>query len=165
MISLWGASDEVSFNNYSQATEFADVPERMPHLPFDDVLTPYSTIPMPPLFTDEKPFSDWPNEFSKKVYRIPRPIDADILKNMSLKGSVGYTPNPKTRQRNECVYDLNYDPSELEDADIESGITKVEEPSVVEVAAEEDSQQTAKIEQKEISNTTEINVTPEIGTE
>lgn len=36
---------------------------------YDDVMTPYSNIPMPYYGNNEKPFSYWPPELCKKVYR------------------------------------------------------------------------------------------------
>ncbi|RWS30393.1 PAB-dependent poly(A)-specific ribonuclease subunit PAN2-like protein [Leptotrombidium deliense] len=101
---LFGASNEVVFNNFSQPTEFADTLEPVPHIAFDDVLTPYSTIPMP-YYGDEKLLSDWPPELCQKVYRLPQPIDPQILNAMRMVGSVGYAPNPGNKRRNQMPYE------------------------------------------------------------
>ncbi|KAI1304157.1 PAN2-PAN3 deadenylation complex catalytic subunit Pan2 [Halotydeus destructor] len=105
-LQLMGTSQEAIFNNLSQPTEFADEPERVTSIAFDDMRTSFSAIPVPPNFGDGTVLSDWPNELTKKVYRIPRPISEDILKNMKMKDSVGYVTNPRTSKRNQCVYDL-----------------------------------------------------------
>lgn len=53
-------------------TEFADPIETVQSIPFDDDVTPFSTIPM--VYSDQPLLSDWPEEFLKKVYRYVRSI-------------------------------------------------------------------------------------------
>lgn len=48
-------------------TEFADLVPTVQSIPFDDDVTPLSTIPM--IYSDQPLLSDWPEEFLKKVYR------------------------------------------------------------------------------------------------
>ena len=60
-------ADEPYFNTYSRPTEFADPIEDLPHIPWDDDITPLSIIPMP--ITDQPLFSEIPPEFCQKIYR------------------------------------------------------------------------------------------------
>ena len=53
-------------------TEFADPIETIPSIPFDDDITPYSTIPM--VYSDQPLLSDWPEEYLKKIYRQVSPV-------------------------------------------------------------------------------------------
>lgn len=48
-------------------TEFADPVETLQPVPFDDDVTPLSTIPI--MYSEQPLLSDWPEEFLKKVYR------------------------------------------------------------------------------------------------
>lgn len=45
---------------------------------------------------------------------------------MHSKGSVGFVPNPRTKKRNQCVYDLNPPPDEPEQDEL---CLSLEEPT------------------------------------
>ncbi|XP_018369968.1 PREDICTED: PAB-dependent poly(A)-specific ribonuclease subunit PAN2 isoform X3 [Trachymyrmex cornetzi] len=95
---------EPQFNTFSRPTEFADPIETIPSIPFDDDITPYSTIPM--VYSDQPLLSDWPEEYLKKVYRRIPPIDPEILRTMKMQGTIGYAPNPQAFRRNQIPYNL-----------------------------------------------------------
>ncbi|XP_048478298.1 PAN2-PAN3 deadenylation complex catalytic subunit PAN2 [Plutella xylostella] len=92
------------FNTFSRETEFADQAPNHPFAGFNDTTFQYSSIPLPPLTTSNKWFNELPEEFFKKIYRKPRPIDPEVLKTMKMQGPIGYAPNPRTRRRNEIPY-------------------------------------------------------------
>ncbi|EFN73985.1 PAB-dependent poly(A)-specific ribonuclease subunit 2 [Camponotus floridanus] len=95
---------EPQFNTFSRPTEFADPIETVQSIPFDDDVTPFSTIPM--VYSDQPLLSDWPEEFLKKVYRKTPAIDPEILRTMKMQGTIGYAPNPQAFRRNQIPYNL-----------------------------------------------------------
>ncbi|XP_014488070.1 PREDICTED: PAB-dependent poly(A)-specific ribonuclease subunit PAN2 isoform X2 [Dinoponera quadriceps] len=95
---------EPQFNTFSRPTEFADPVETLQPIPFDDDVTPLSTIPI--MYSEQPLLSDWPEEFLKKVYRKTPPIDPEILRTMKMQGTIGYAPNPQAFRRNQVPYDL-----------------------------------------------------------
>lgn len=101
-INLFGASNQVTFNPFSQPTEFADPVEPLHPIDINDDLTPLSTIPMP--YCTGKLLSDWPKELIKPVYRRTPPIDPQIINSMKMVRSIGYAPNPGNRVRNQVPY-------------------------------------------------------------
>ncbi|XP_038209667.1 PAN2-PAN3 deadenylation complex catalytic subunit PAN2 isoform X1 [Zerene cesonia] len=96
-------NNEPVFNNFSRETEFA-TPVRLPYANVNDASFRFSSVPLPPLTTGTKWFHELPEEFFKKVFRKPKPIDPEVLKTMKMKGPIGYAPNPGTRRRNEYPY-------------------------------------------------------------
>ncbi|XP_020281533.1 PAB-dependent poly(A)-specific ribonuclease subunit PAN2 isoform X2 [Pseudomyrmex gracilis] len=95
---------EPQFNTLSRPTEFADLVPTVQSIPFDDDVTPLSTIPM--IYSDQPLLSDWPEEFLKKVYRKTPLIDPEILRTMKMQGTIGYAPNPQAFRRNQIPYNL-----------------------------------------------------------
>lgn len=85
------------FNSFSRATEFVDSEEIVQSIDIDDQTTPLSVLPV--IYDDNPLLSDWPEEFSKKIYRKTPAIDEEILKMMKMQGSIGYAPNPQNRRR------------------------------------------------------------------
>lgn len=53
---------------------------------------------------EEKLLSDWPADFCQKAYRVPKPIDPQILASMRMVGNICYAPNPGTKGRNQMPY-------------------------------------------------------------
>ncbi|XP_035212359.1 PAN2-PAN3 deadenylation complex catalytic subunit PAN2-like isoform X2 [Stegodyphus dumicola] len=102
---LYGASNEVQFNQFSRPTEFADSVEPLQPIDINDEVTPLSTIPLPNC--EGKLLSDWPPELCQVAYRPTPPIDPLILNTMKMVGSIGYAPNPANRRRNQVPYQLN----------------------------------------------------------
>ncbi|GFY60287.1 PAN2-PAN3 deadenylation complex catalytic subunit PAN2, partial [Trichonephila inaurata madagascariensis] len=102
---LYGASNEVQFNQFSRATEFADSVDPVQPIDINDEITPLSIIPLP--HCDDKLLSDLPLEFCKVEHRPTPPIDSLILNTMKMVGPIGYAPNPGIRQRNQVPYQLN----------------------------------------------------------
>ncbi|XP_060803415.1 PAN2-PAN3 deadenylation complex catalytic subunit PAN2 [Amyelois transitella] len=95
---------EPVFNNFSRATEFADQVVGLPYVSFNETTFQYSSVPLPPLASGNKWFNALPEEFFKKVFRKPKPIDAEVLKSMKMQGPIGYAPNPRTSKRNQVPY-------------------------------------------------------------
>ncbi|XP_053609702.1 PAN2-PAN3 deadenylation complex catalytic subunit PAN2 isoform X2 [Plodia interpunctella] len=95
---------EPVFNNFSRATEFADQVVGLPYVSFNDTTFQHSSVPLPPLASGNKWFNALPEEFFKKVFRKPKPIDAEVLKSMKMQGPIGYAPNPRTTKRNQMPY-------------------------------------------------------------
>ncbi|GFY35268.1 PAN2-PAN3 deadenylation complex catalytic subunit PAN2 [Trichonephila clavipes] len=102
---LYGANNEVQFNQFSRATEFADSVDPVQPIDINDEITPLSIIPLP--HCDDKLLSDLPLEFCKVEHRPTPPIDSLILNTMKMVGPIGYAPNPGNRQRNQVPYQLN----------------------------------------------------------
>ncbi|XP_041478319.1 PAN2-PAN3 deadenylation complex catalytic subunit PAN2-like isoform X1 [Lytechinus variegatus] len=101
---LWSSSnEEVTFNNFSTETEFAEPVVPMHPIPFSDDLAYFSTIPMP--YCEEEPLlSDWPADLCRVNMRQPPPIDSEILRSMKLVQFIGYAPNTGGRRRNQVAY-------------------------------------------------------------
>ncbi|XP_055936356.1 PAN2-PAN3 deadenylation complex catalytic subunit PAN2-like [Argiope bruennichi] len=102
---LYGASNEVQFNQFNRPTEFADSVEPFQPIDINDEITPLSIIPMP--HCEDKLLSDLPPEFCQVVYRPTPPIDPLILNSMKMVRSIGYAPNPGNRRRNQVPYQLD----------------------------------------------------------
>ena len=75
-VHLHGTNEEVLFNTYSRETELVDAPlTPPPSIAFDDLLTPFTSIPLPdtpdisPLSSGDKLLSDWPEKLSTIQYR------------------------------------------------------------------------------------------------
>ncbi|XP_063825888.1 PAN2-PAN3 deadenylation complex catalytic subunit PAN2 [Ostrinia nubilalis] len=95
---------EPVFNNFSRATEFADQVVGLPFANFNDTNFQYSSVPLPQLSCGPKWFNVLPEEFFKRNFRRPKPVDAEVLKTMKMQGPIGYAPNPKTFKRNQMPY-------------------------------------------------------------
>nr|XP_012143234.1 PREDICTED: PAB-dependent poly(A)-specific ribonuclease subunit PAN2 isoform X4 [Megachile rotundata] len=95
---------EPQFNTFSRPTEFADPVESLQCIPFDDDITPFSSIPI--IYTGHPLLSDWPEEYLRKVYRKTPAIDPEILRTMKMQGTIGYAPNPQAFRRNQIPYNL-----------------------------------------------------------
>ncbi|XP_064456629.1 PAN2-PAN3 deadenylation complex catalytic subunit PAN2-like [Ornithodoros turicata] len=115
---LYGASSHVSFNNFSNPTEFADPEEPFHPIDINDEIAALASIPMP--YCSSRLVSDLPKKLTKYVYRKPVPVDPVILSSMKMVGSVGYAPNPGLWRRNEVRYPRETSSSKetREDADI-----------------------------------------------
>ncbi|XP_075977787.1 PAN2-PAN3 deadenylation complex catalytic subunit PAN2 isoform X2 [Anticarsia gemmatalis] len=95
---------EPVFNNFSRATEFADQVVGLPYVGFNDTTFQYSSVHLPALATGSKWFNELPEQFFKKIYRKPKPIDPEVLKSMKMQGPIGYAPNPRSFKRNQMPY-------------------------------------------------------------
>nr|XP_049694171.1 PAN2-PAN3 deadenylation complex catalytic subunit PAN2 isoform X3 [Helicoverpa armigera] len=95
---------EPVFNNFSRATEFADQVVGLPYVGLSDTSFQFATVPLPPLSSGNRWFNELPQEFFKKIYRKPKPIDPEVLKSMKMQGPIGYAPNPRTFKRNQMPY-------------------------------------------------------------
>lgn len=85
------------FNTFSRPTEFVDSEEIIQNLDIDDNNTPLSVMPI--IYNVNSLLSDWPDEYSKRVYRKTPAIDAEILQMMKMQGSIGIAPNPRPHRR------------------------------------------------------------------
>lgn len=95
MIHLFGTNTNVTFNQFSAATEFPDPLESVPPIDPDDFITPLSIIPQPYSYDPyEKSLSDdlKPLE-GAQFYRTPK-ISDKITDNLTIRSDVGYAPNP-----------------------------------------------------------------------
>ncbi|GBM57414.1 PAN2-PAN3 deadenylation complex catalytic subunit PAN2 [Araneus ventricosus] len=102
---LYGASNEVQFNQFNRPTEFADSVEPFQPIDINDEITPLSMVSMP--HCEDKLLSDLPPEFCQVVYRPTPPVDPLILNSMKMVRSIGYAPNPGNRRRNQVPYQLD----------------------------------------------------------
>ncbi|XP_033339230.2 PAN2-PAN3 deadenylation complex catalytic subunit PAN2 isoform X1 [Megalopta genalis] len=96
---------DLKFNTFSRTTEFADPadPIHPVYIPFDDDVTPLSTIPI--IYNGHPLLSDWAEEYIRKVYRPTPTINSEILRTMKMQGTIGYAPNPHASRRNQITYD------------------------------------------------------------
>lgn len=104
---LYGLNNDVKFNNFSKEIEMADPVEPLPYLTFDDNQS-FSCIPFnKPDSKDDTLLSTWPEENCKKLFRLKKPIDEDILKSMKMKGNIGYAQRPSKQKQNKlpCYID------------------------------------------------------------
>ncbi|XP_016839148.1 PAN2-PAN3 deadenylation complex catalytic subunit PAN2 [Nasonia vitripennis] len=85
------------FNTFSRPTEFVDSEEIVQSMDINDVNSPLSTMPI--IYNAGTLLSDWPEEYSRKIYRKTPSIDGEILKMMKMQGSIGYAPNPCPHRR------------------------------------------------------------------
>ncbi|XP_063707749.1 PAN2-PAN3 deadenylation complex catalytic subunit PAN2-like [Culicoides brevitarsis] len=93
------------FNGYSRPTEFADPIQPLPFVPINDYSFPMASIPLPKVSSEhEKLSSDMPEDLMRHQHLKPKPIDAEILENMKMKGPIGYALNPKKTIRNIIPY-------------------------------------------------------------
>ncbi|XP_077293018.1 PAN2-PAN3 deadenylation complex catalytic subunit PAN2 isoform X2 [Arctopsyche grandis] len=118
-----GQNSEPLFNEYSRETEFADTPEELPSVSITDDSFLLSSVPRPPLFPGRNPVSDWPKEFTKTGYRLPKPIDAEILKNMKMQGPIGCAPNPRNTLRNQIPYVFEQPTSPCHSKNLENSVS------------------------------------------
>ncbi|XP_011498289.1 PREDICTED: PAB-dependent poly(A)-specific ribonuclease subunit PAN2 [Ceratosolen solmsi marchali] len=88
---------EPQFNTFSRPTEFVDPEEIIQPIDIEDINAPLSMLPM--MYNANTLLSDWPEEYSKKVYRKTPAINAEILQMMKMQGSIGYAPNPRPHRR------------------------------------------------------------------
>eukprot|EP00079_Xenopus_tropicalis_P010054 XP_002934576.2 PREDICTED: PAB-dependent poly(A)-specific ribonuclease subunit PAN2 [Xenopus tropicalis] len=130
---LWADTPDATFNTYSRDTEFAlpCMVDNLPHLDWIQDLMPLSLIPMP--LTNETILSDWPAVNSTPAPRRAPPVDSEILRNMKQVGFIGYSPNPRTKLRNQVPYQLESE-SDIFNQVPESPIGREEEPHLYMVA-------------------------------
>nr|DBA32901.1 TPA: hypothetical protein GDO54_000653 [Pyxicephalus adspersus] len=126
-IHLWADSPEATFNTYPRETEFAlpCMVNNLPHLDWNQDLLPLSLIPVP--LANEALLSDWPAANCTPAPRRAPPVDPEILRTMKQVGFIGYSPNPRTRLRNQVPYQLENDFDNFSQVP-ESPIGREEEP-------------------------------------
>ena len=68
----------------------------------------FSSIPLPNLPDGQTSYAsdNWPERFSKVVYRPTPEIDPAILEVMKMVGTIGYAPNINNKRRNVVGYNL-----------------------------------------------------------
>lgn len=103
-IHLFTTSPDPVFNTYSRMTEHADHVAAFPSFGIDDTKVPLASVPMPIVSGDITLSSDWPFNFTQKVYRRSPGIDPEIQRTMRMQGPIGYAPNPRTTRRNQVTY-------------------------------------------------------------
>ncbi|VVC95678.1 unnamed protein product [Leptidea sinapis] len=96
-------NDKPVFNNFSRETEFA-TPFRIPRAGFNDPTFRIPSVPCPPLASGTMPFNVLPDEFFRRVFRRPKPIDPELLRTIRMQGPIGYAPNPNNRTHNLYPY-------------------------------------------------------------
>lgn len=92
------------FQYFFRETEFADTPEELPHVSITDDSFLLSSVLCPPPVPGRFVISEWPEEFMKPGYRLLKPIDPEVLKNMKMQGPIGCAPNPRTTLRNQVNF-------------------------------------------------------------
>ncbi|XP_063808660.1 PAN2-PAN3 deadenylation complex catalytic subunit PAN2 isoform X2 [Pseudophryne corroboree] len=132
-IHLWADTPEATFNAYPRDTEFAlpCMVDNLPHLDWNQDLMPLSLIPVP--LTNETLLSDWPSTNATPAPRRAPPVDPEILRTMKQVGFIGYSPNPRTKIRNQVPYQLENDFDNFNQVP-ESPIGREEEPHLYMVA-------------------------------
>ncbi|KAM4699078.1 PAN2-PAN3 deadenylation complex catalytic subunit PAN2 [Discoglossus pictus] len=132
-IHLWADSPDATFNDYSRDTEFAlpCMVDNLPHLDWIQDLIPLSLIPVP--LTNESLLSDWPSINSTPAPRRAPAVDPEILRSMKKVGFIGYSPNPRTKLRNQVPYQLENEFDNFSQVP-ESPIGREEEPHLYMVA-------------------------------
>ncbi|CAG0905136.1 unnamed protein product, partial [Darwinula stevensoni] len=65
---VYATNPEAMFNAHPRDTEFPDPIDPIPHIPLDDVLAPLASVPLPFCPAGQPYLSDWPAQFTKKVY-------------------------------------------------------------------------------------------------
>ncbi|KAL4222806.1 poly(A)-specific ribonuclease [Mactra antiquata] len=103
---LFATDDNVVFNSFHEDTDLADPVEPSQNIHIHDFSTPYAMVPMSYPGTG-KLLSDWPDYLCDKIYRVPKPIDSEILRTMKVYHNVGYAPNPGKERRNQIPYMKN----------------------------------------------------------
>ena len=103
---LYSTVPEPVLNPYAGTTEFADPVEQLPFMSMDDEFAIYSSVPRPHLPAGTTTYlSDfWPDRFAKEAFRPTPEINPEILKNMKIVGSVGYSRNVLNLTRNLVTY-------------------------------------------------------------
>lgn len=126
-VHLWADTPEATFNTYPRGTEFAlpCLVDSLPHLDWNQDLLPLSLIPVP--LTNETLLSDWPSANCTPAPRHAPPVDPEILRAMKQVGFIGYSPNPRTKLRNQVPYQLENDFDNFNQVP-ESPIGREEEP-------------------------------------
>ncbi|XP_053311614.1 PAN2-PAN3 deadenylation complex catalytic subunit PAN2 [Spea bombifrons] len=126
-VHLWSATPDATFNTYSRDSEFAlpCMVDNLPHLDWTQDLLPLSLIPMP--LINETLLSDWPAANCTPAPRRAPPVDPEILRNMKQVGFIGYSPNPRTKLRNQVPYQLDSEYDNFNQVP-ESPIGREEEP-------------------------------------
>uniref|UniRef100_A0A8C5MPZ2 PAN2-PAN3 deadenylation complex catalytic subunit PAN2 n=1 Tax=Leptobrachium leishanense TaxID=445787 RepID=A0A8C5MPZ2_9ANUR len=126
-VHIWSTTPEATFNPYSRATEFAIpcIVDSLPHLDWNQDLIPLSIVPVP--LTTDHLLSDWPSANCTPAPRQAPPVDPEILRNMKQVGFIGYSPNPRTRLRNQVPYQLDNEYDNFSQVP-ESPIGREEEP-------------------------------------
>ncbi|XP_075055645.1 PAN2-PAN3 deadenylation complex catalytic subunit PAN2 isoform X2 [Mixophyes fleayi] len=126
-IHLWADTPEATFNTYPRDTEFAlpCMVDNLPHLDWNQDLMPLSLIPVP--LINETLLSDWPSANCTPAPRRAPPVDPEILRTMKQVGFIGYSPNPRTKLRNQVPYQLENDFDNFNQVP-ESPIGREEEP-------------------------------------
>ncbi|XP_075708229.1 PAN2-PAN3 deadenylation complex catalytic subunit PAN2 isoform X2 [Rhinoderma darwinii] len=126
-VHLWADTPEATFNTYPRDTEFAlpCMVDSLPHLDWNQDLMPLSLIPVP--LINETLLSDWPSANSTPAPRRAPPVDPEILRAMKQVGFIGYSPNPRTKLRNQVPYQLENDFDNFNQVP-ESPIGREEEP-------------------------------------
>ncbi|ELU03678.1 hypothetical protein CAPTEDRAFT_225482 [Capitella teleta] len=98
-IHLFGTETPV-MNPFSKDTEFAPVETLHASIDVNNLLAPYSLVPMQ-YPAQGKLASDWPEELCQKTYRKAPRIDPEIIRTVKMVSNVGYAPNPGGRRRNQ----------------------------------------------------------------
>ncbi|KAM8975802.1 PAN2-PAN3 deadenylation complex catalytic subunit PAN2 isoform 2-T2 [Pelodytes ibericus] len=132
-VHLWSATPDATFNTYPRDTEFAMpcMVDNLPHLDWNQDLMPLSLIPVP--LINDALLSDWPSAYCTPAPRRPPPVDSEILRNMKQVGFIGYSPNPRTRLRNQVPYQIDNEYDNFSQVP-ESPIGREEEPHLYMVA-------------------------------
>ncbi|MEE6512994.1 hypothetical protein FKM82_020413 [Ascaphus truei] len=131
-VHLWADSPNVTFNAYPRDTEFAlpCMVDNLPHMDWSQDLMPLSLIPVP---LTETLLSDWLSANSTPAPRRAPPVDPEILRAMKKVGFIGYSPNPRTKLRNQVPYQLDNEFDSFSQVP-ESPIGREEEPHLYMVA-------------------------------